>query len=549
MKTEFDVIVVGAGINGIAAGAYLQKAGLDVAVVERETECGPFCRSDDIFGNGLPVDTCAVMIHVAYGPAWKDLELERFGLEFLYRDPSMVAVWKDKNLAFGSMNPQTTAQAIERFSEKDAKTYLRIMSKMAPDAQALMELLLFSPPSEEKLPRLWEAGKYFELSPDEFRQMNGFELMDVLFENDYTKMALMTTADMEVLGNPSLAGEGALNMILSFAGATYHQLRGGSHNIPHALVRCFKHHGGTLLLNAPVEKITYEGGVAKGVVISEESPHPEHELRARHGIIIHLSPAVALPIIGEEKVKGISSGWYRKMKEWDYTGHCSLTSHFLLKKRPAWRSAAWDPSISNSLIIYPGWDSWEDCIRSIALDHSGDVWKIAGKTGEVFDVSAVDVTRISPEGYSVLSYEVEYPPLLHKYGGVKMWNDRKFTDEIHRIHTERMEELIAGFKDLLLESTYLSCIDHWRRNASGVLGNEGGGNTTEDQWYLGRMPHRAPVAHLYFCQGTYPVGYSALSSGYVAACVVAEDLGVRNRPWWTSRPLEWLFERLQSAGS
>ncbi|MDP2725642.1 MAG: FAD-dependent oxidoreductase, partial [Syntrophales bacterium] len=75
MKTEFDVIVVGAGINGIAAGAYLQKAGLDVAVVEREPECGPFCRSDDIFGNGLPVDTCAVMLHVAYGPAWKDLEL------------------------------------------------------------------------------------------------------------------------------------------------------------------------------------------------------------------------------------------------------------------------------------------------------------------------------------------------------------------------------------------------------------------------------------------------------------------------------------------
>jgi len=38
----------------------------------------------------------------------------------------------------------------------------------------------------------------------------------VLFENDYNKMALMTTADTEVLGNPSLAGEGALNMIMYF---------------------------------------------------------------------------------------------------------------------------------------------------------------------------------------------------------------------------------------------------------------------------------------------------------------------------------------------
>jgi phytoene dehydrogenase-like protein len=40
----FDVIVVGGGVSGgLPAAAYLQKAGLDVAVVEARPELGNFC--------------------------------------------------------------------------------------------------------------------------------------------------------------------------------------------------------------------------------------------------------------------------------------------------------------------------------------------------------------------------------------------------------------------------------------------------------------------------------------------------------------------------
>jgi phytoene dehydrogenase-like protein len=40
MQQEFDAIVVGAGVNGLACGAYLARVGLEVAVVERRNECG-----------------------------------------------------------------------------------------------------------------------------------------------------------------------------------------------------------------------------------------------------------------------------------------------------------------------------------------------------------------------------------------------------------------------------------------------------------------------------------------------------------------------------
>ena len=39
-ESEFDVVIIGGGPNGLMAGAYLAKAGLDVVVCERRYEAG-----------------------------------------------------------------------------------------------------------------------------------------------------------------------------------------------------------------------------------------------------------------------------------------------------------------------------------------------------------------------------------------------------------------------------------------------------------------------------------------------------------------------------
>ena len=43
-KTDYDAIVIGGGINGLAAAAYLQKAGLSTAVFERRDARAPSVR-------------------------------------------------------------------------------------------------------------------------------------------------------------------------------------------------------------------------------------------------------------------------------------------------------------------------------------------------------------------------------------------------------------------------------------------------------------------------------------------------------------------------
>jgi hypothetical protein len=42
----------------------------------------------------------------------------------------------------------------------------------------------------------------------------------------------------------------------------------------------------------------------------------------------------------------------------------------------------------------------------------------------------------------------------------------------------------------------------------------------------------------------WPLGLTWMAAGYNAAQVVAEDLGVRNQPWWTHRPVAWFLNNI-----
>jgi len=546
MKTEFDVIVVGAGINGITCGAYLQKAGLDVAVVERRNECGAFALTEEPFGAGIPLHSHAVMCLTEIGPACRDLELERFGFtDVLYSDVIWASTWKDGKNMFTYFDPGKTAQAIARFSEKDAQTYLRIMNRMFPDTIAIQELLLFSPPSAEKVDLLWEAGqKYADIPPSDFSTMNGFELYDLLFENEYVKLHFTALAGIGILGNFLAKGEGTVSGLFSLY-LPFGVAKGSIHHLPHALVRCFKHYGGTLFLNAPVEKVVIENGTARGVILAEEAPYPQRELRARHAVVIHVTPPVALPMIGEENVKKASPELWRKMKDYSMSGASPCNSHYLLRGLPRWRSEEWNPDIKRAWLVYRAWDSWEHCQRYYLAYASEDLMKIIGDTGELFCPAVVDPSQFSPEGYCAFTFEAEYPFFLRRYGGPKRWDDPAFRNQIHEIHTQILEELAPGFKALILDSFVDSPLDIWRRNPSAVYGQEYGGDVGGDQWYLGKMPYRSPIPQLYFSNGVWPIAGTYLAGGYNAACVVAEDLGVRNRPWWTNKPMEHFLRKMQ----
>ncbi len=544
MQREFDVIVVGAGINGLACGAYLAKAGLDVAVVEARNECGPFALTEDIFGGGIPVDTHAGVCFVTMSPTLGELELDRFGLDLIFPRVPTGTVSKDgTNLLYYPDIDKTCAE-VARYSERDARAYRHLREKVMANAVEMLERGVFSAPSDEGLEYLFGLGELLGFSADDFRTMNGFELLDLLFENEQVKCSLLGQAAIGIFGDPAEKGEGALMTLLGQA-CSFGVPRGGMHNLVHALVRCFRHYGGTLLLNAPVVGVEFEGNRPSGVQLAERSPLPEKRLRSRYATVIHVSPQVALEIFGDEPLKSRDPALWRKMKDWDMTGHCAFTSYVLLNGPAQWSSREWNPDIQECAFPLRAWDSWSHAKSSFQCAKNEEIFGVAGDVGEIYHLSAVDPTRVPASGQTVLVYEVEYPVNMRRYGGLKAWDDREITDRLHQSHLQDLRDMLDGFDSDLIDSTYFTPIDNWRRNPSAILGHELGGDVSGSQWYQGRMPSRSTIEGLYFTQGIWPCSLTHLGSAYVTACAIAEDLEVRDQPWWNNRPMERFFELMQ----
>ena len=547
MDDTYDVVVIGAGVNGLTCGAYLARAGLSVAVVERRNECGAFALTEDLFGAGNPTDTHAAVCFLPMSPVWGDLELDRYGFDLLLGKSAAATVWPDgKNYVY-YYDLDLQRRELERLSPKDARTTVAMREKLLPDAAELL-WLFFRPPSPEGEELFFDLGRYVGISPAEMHQMNGLELLESIFDEEHVRLLWLAAADIGLFGDVAMPGEGAVAVMLSSLLATGTP-RGGMHTLVHALVRCLRAHGGKLLLNAPVAHVDLapagEGAMGAGhtVVLSEDCPYPAREIRAKKAVVFNVSPPVVKSILDGDEVKQRDPLLHQKMEGWSSEGHCAFISHFLLQGLPQWGSRGWNPDVDISPFVLRPYDSWSHAQESQERYHRGATMEVLGDIAEIYNQSGQDRSRISASGCCTLSVEIEYPVALEEHGGFGAWDDKALIDQVHEAHADMMERLAPGFRKQVLDSLYFTPLDNWRRNASATFGHEIGGDNSGPQWYTGRVPPRSAIPGIYFSQGIWPASLTHLGNGYVAAGVVAEDLGVRDQEWWRSAPMERFLER------
>ena len=124
-----DVIVIGAGHNGLIAAAYLAKAGLRVLVLERRAIPGG-CVATEEMAPGMWVNRCHcdhTLLHTTPIPA--ELDLAAHGLENIECDPGHYAPrLNDEGLVFWR-DVERTADEIGRRSAKDARAYRRFVTQ------------------------------------------------------------------------------------------------------------------------------------------------------------------------------------------------------------------------------------------------------------------------------------------------------------------------------------------------------------------------------------------------------------------------------------
>jgi phytoene dehydrogenase-like protein len=541
---EFDVIVIGAGLSGgLPAAAYLQKAGLSVLVVEANAEAGTFCCTHETWPQTLDSPHVGVSF-AGNSPVIDDLELERYGFRFAASPVILATTYLDGTNCLICQDPERTGANFAQHSPRDGQRMLEIQSRVDETMVEFNELSSFSPhPDPGKLRRVFELCAYaVDFPVEQMSEMTGPELCERTFESDACRQILMTPVAFWEHGAPFARGQGAFGTTFALYYTTGVGIGGNEVQVD-ALTRNFLAHGGELWTSAEVEEVLIRDGRAAGVRLSERSLHGAREVIARRAVISNAGVPETLRLVGEDALDRADPLLAAKMRYWKMGLRGSHVTSWLLDRRLSWRSAAFDPLIDEAILVYRAFDSW-DGTKQYMVDMLGnDTRRAAGQLMEFTYPAPADPSSVSPEGHTILRAEECFPYALHGLGGPQAW-DGPVRGELLGTRNAVVAELVRDWDEAVLDCYDWTPLDNWRLNRSARFGQVVGGDFAEDQWILGRMPYRMPLAGLYMSNGVWPVGLSWMAAGYNAAQVVAADAGVREQPWWRSRPCEWYARSL-----
>ncbi|MCU0599092.1 MAG: NAD(P)/FAD-dependent oxidoreductase [Desulfobacterales bacterium] len=555
---EYDAIIIGGGINGLTCAAYLGKAGLKTLLLEARGQCGTHCDTTEPGIPGFLHNLHATWMITAMSPAMLDLGLEKFGLEWRATEFAFGKTFDDATNTLIGLNPYDTVEHWRKISEQDTALLEKGLDFILPRIEDLADVLhtwLFTAPDIQKEKAMGSIFDEFlkstgiEKSFDEIIRMDSFETLDLFYESEKIKttfQALQWLAGFP----PNQPKIGALGAILgNLMGTMFpvHQCKGGSHGLTHALVKAAVHHGVKILPCCPVKQILIENGSAKGVVLADEAIYPRETVAAKK-IISNLSLVPTfINLVGENH---IPPDLIKKIRNFKYDIQNLFVVNHALNGQPRFKSADFDDGIQKTFMGYFGGNtsaSMRGIMESIESRRIHDEIIV-----NWFIPTLADPTQ-APPGCHVVNTWLDVPP-DPKYwrnrtlDGFMSWDTLKYelADEIDRA----WEMYAPGFKSLVKDRIIYSPLDQYRNNPSAILGSWNGGSMIPEQFYEKRpVPgvlagggSRTFIRDLYLSNSIHLAGNTVLTSGYIAASEVAEDLGARTQEWWQNKAFTWYLE-------
>nr|WP_313926258.1 NAD(P)/FAD-dependent oxidoreductase [Anabaena sp. FACHB-1237] len=294
---EYDVIIIGAGHNGLVCAAYLLKAGYSVLLLEKRPVPGGAATTEECIPEtpGFKFNLCAIdheFIHLA--PVVQELELTKYGLEYLQCDPVVFCPHPDGKYFLAHKSLEKTCGEIARYNERDARKYaeftnywLRAINAMTPMFNAPPQSIIdiFSNFTLQQYKDLFSVVGSTQKSMDFVRTMlnSAEDILNEWFDEEFLKAPLSRLAS-ELGAPPSQKNLAIGVMMMSMRhNPGMARPRGGTGALVAALVKLVTSKGGVILTEQQVKQVLIDDNKAVGVRVKNGQ-----EYQAKYGVISNI---------------------------------------------------------------------------------------------------------------------------------------------------------------------------------------------------------------------------------------------------------------------
>ncbi|WP_346017041.1 NAD(P)/FAD-dependent oxidoreductase [Pseudenhygromyxa sp. WMMC2535] len=501
-----EIIVIGAGPNGLTAACVLARAGLDVLVLEAHPERpGGALASEQATLPGFVHDVGAAFFPFAQiSPAFLDLPLAEHGLRWTFApvdsahpapDGSVAILARDHDrmaACFGSPEDGAKMREIAEFHRRVEPHLLPAMLETFPAIRPALGLLPFA---------ILRVAAIFLRS--------GARLSKAWFRSEAARRVIPGLALHTDVGPDDTFGSGIGYMLTAMAtSGGYGVPAGGAGSITAALVGLLEHHGGRVRVGARVESVEVRGGRAEAVTLAGGE-----SIRATKAIVSDTSAPALLGRLVDEKL--LPGRVVRKMQNFAYGWGTFKVDWALDGPVP------WAVDVCREAAVVHAGDSLEDLRRFTAQARGGQLpdnpYLVIGQQ------SVSDPSRAPAGKHALWAYSrvPSVPP-----GGDWAAHAERFADTIDA----RIEGLAPGFRERISARRVVSPADLEAMDANLVGGDLGGGSNA---WYrqLVFRPifpwfrYRTPIKALYLGSSyAHPGAGVHGMCGYNAAKMVLRDL-------------------------
>lgn len=310
---KYDAVVIGGGHNGLVHAAYLGKAGLKVALLERREKVGGATVTEEIYP-GFKFLPGSYLISLLRPQVIRELELPRHGLQIIPLESTVAplpngdyfADWPDHDM---------TRLEIERFSRKDAENYDEfnaLMRRLIFGVRPILDMIPPDPTSLEPHDLAQMArvrGTLERLEKRDFHTlcrlmtMSAADFLDEWFETAPLKAIKSTSGIIGTFLGVRSPGTGYVLLHhylgeLNGAPRSWGFAKGGTGGLANAIAGAAREHGVEIVTGVSVDKILVENGRAVGVATTTGDEYrAERVISGAHAVptLLHMVDSKELP--------------------------------------------------------------------------------------------------------------------------------------------------------------------------------------------------------------------------------------------------------------